>query len=105
MDEQILRIVIPAIGLASGLIGAYVGLENRALLAEERVNCMLDEMKKRTAAGGSGRRRRDTRSLLRCNVVGSCAALVLERLDREPHPLAQAARDEAAYAVRLPARG
>jgi hypothetical protein len=36
MDEQILRIVIPAAGLVSGLIGAFVGLQNRALLAEVR---------------------------------------------------------------------
>jgi hypothetical protein len=36
MDEQILRIIIPAAGLISGLIGAYVGLQNRALLAEVR---------------------------------------------------------------------
>ncbi len=36
MDEQILKIIIPAAGLISGLIGAYVGLQNRALLAEVR---------------------------------------------------------------------
>lgn len=36
MDEQILRFIIPAAGLISGLIGAYVGLQNRALLAEVR---------------------------------------------------------------------
>ena len=36
MDEQILKILIPAAGLISGLIGAYVGLQNRALLAEVR---------------------------------------------------------------------
>lgn len=36
MEDQILRIVIPATGLVSGLIGAYVGLQNRALLAEVR---------------------------------------------------------------------
>lgn len=36
MDDQILRIIIPACGLVSGLIGAYVGLQNRALLAEMR---------------------------------------------------------------------
>ena len=36
MDEQILKIVIPAAGLISGLIGAYVGLQNRALLVEVR---------------------------------------------------------------------
>lgn len=36
MEEQIIRYVIPATGLISGLIGAYVGLQNRALLAEVR---------------------------------------------------------------------
>jgi hypothetical protein len=36
MDEQIIRILIPAAGLVSGLIGAFVGLQNRALLAEVR---------------------------------------------------------------------
>jgi len=36
MEEQILRYLIPATGLVSGLIGAYVGLQNRALLAEVR---------------------------------------------------------------------
>ena len=36
MEDQILRIVIPATGLVSGLIGAFVGLQNRALLAEVR---------------------------------------------------------------------
>ena len=36
MDEQSLKILIPVAGLVSGLIGAYVGLQNRALLAEVR---------------------------------------------------------------------
>ena len=38
MDPHIIIIqfLIPAIGLISGLIGAYVGLQNRALLAEVR---------------------------------------------------------------------
>ena len=36
MEDQILRYLIPAIGLISGLIGAFVGLQNRALLAEVR---------------------------------------------------------------------
>jgi len=36
MDDQILKIIIPAAGLISGLIGAFVGLQNRALLAEVR---------------------------------------------------------------------
>jgi hypothetical protein len=36
MEEQFLRMLIPATGLVSGLIGAFVGLQNRALLAEVR---------------------------------------------------------------------
>lgn len=36
MEERFIQFVIPAIGLVSGLIGAYVGLQNRALLAEVR---------------------------------------------------------------------
>ena len=36
MDEQIVRVLIPISGFVSGLIGAYVGLQNRALLAEVR---------------------------------------------------------------------
>jgi hypothetical protein len=36
MNDQLLRIIIPACGLVSGLIGAFVGLQNRALLAEVR---------------------------------------------------------------------
>ena len=36
MEERIVQFLIPAIGLVSGLIGAYVGLQNRALLAEVR---------------------------------------------------------------------
>ena len=35
MSES-LQIILPACGLASGLIGAYIGLQNRALLAEVR---------------------------------------------------------------------
>ena len=36
MDERILTALMPAIGLASGLIAAYVSLQSRALLAEVR---------------------------------------------------------------------
>jgi hypothetical protein len=36
MEETLVRVLIPAIGLVSGLIGTYVGLQNRALLAEVR---------------------------------------------------------------------
>lgn len=36
MNEHFFQILIPASGLISGLIGTYVGLQNRALLAEVR---------------------------------------------------------------------
>ena len=37
MENQVLiQILITLIGLVSGLVGAYVGLQNRALLAEVR---------------------------------------------------------------------
>ncbi len=36
MEKQILQLLIPGIGLLSGLIATYVSLQNRALLAEVR---------------------------------------------------------------------
>jgi len=36
MERQILQLLIPGIGLISGLIATYFSLQNRALLAEVR---------------------------------------------------------------------
>jgi hypothetical protein len=36
VNEHFLEVLVPAVGLVSGLIGAFVGLQNRALLAEVR---------------------------------------------------------------------
>lgn len=36
LDEHLLQTLVVASGLVSGLIGTYVGLQNRALLAEVR---------------------------------------------------------------------
>jgi hypothetical protein len=36
MEDTLVRLLVPAIGLISGLIGTFVGLQNRALLAEVR---------------------------------------------------------------------
>jgi len=36
VNEHFFQLLLPATGLISGLIGAYVGLQNRALLAEVR---------------------------------------------------------------------
>jgi hypothetical protein len=45
MDERLLTLGVPAIGLISGLIATYVSLQNRALLAEVRKE--LAEMENR----------------------------------------------------------
>jgi hypothetical protein len=45
VENNVLQILIPATGLVSGLIGAYVGVQNRALLAEVRKE--LAEMENR----------------------------------------------------------
>jgi hypothetical protein len=36
MEKQIFQLLIPGVGLVSGLIATYVSLQNRALLAEVR---------------------------------------------------------------------
>lgn len=36
MQDNLISLAAPVVGLVSGLIGAYVGLKNRALLAEVR---------------------------------------------------------------------
>jgi hypothetical protein len=36
MNETLLKIIVPAIGLLSGLVATYVSLQNRALLADVR---------------------------------------------------------------------
>ena len=36
MEKQILQLLIPCVGLVSGLIATYVSLQSRALLAEVR---------------------------------------------------------------------
>ena len=36
MNDPILQLLVPAVGLIPGLIAAYVSLKNRALLAEVR---------------------------------------------------------------------
>jgi hypothetical protein len=36
VNEHFFEVLVPAVGLVSGLIGAFVGLQNRALLAEVR---------------------------------------------------------------------
>ncbi|OPZ57043.1 MAG: hypothetical protein BWY87_01709 [Deltaproteobacteria bacterium ADurb.Bin510] len=52
MEKQILQLLIPGIGLLSGLIATYVSLQNRALLAEVRKE--LAELENRIIARING---------------------------------------------------
>ena len=63
MHEHFFQILIPASGLISGLIGTYVGLQNRALLAE--VHKELAELENRIIARINGTYVRATESVLR----------------------------------------
>jgi hypothetical protein len=63
MNEHLFQILIPASGLVSGLIGAYVGLQNRALLAEVRKE--LAELENRIITRINGTYVRTTENVLR----------------------------------------
>ena len=63
MNEHILEVLVPAVGLVSGLIGAFVGLQNRALLAEVRKE--LAENENRIFEKINGKYVRSTECLLR----------------------------------------
>ncbi len=52
MEDNLVRLLVPAIGLISGLIGTYVGLQNRALLAE--VSKEMAELENRIIARING---------------------------------------------------
>ena len=61
--------LIPIIGLVSGLIGAYVGLQNRALLAEVRTE--LAELENRIIARINGTYVRSAECLIRSENANS----------------------------------
>ena len=64
-----IEVLVPVIGLVSGLIGAYVGLQNRALLAEVRQE--LAELENRIILRINGTYARNSEVLLRDQVVNS----------------------------------
>jgi hypothetical protein len=72
MEIQLLQLLIPGVGLISGLVATYVSLQNRALLAEVRRE--LAELENRVIAKMNGTYVRQSECLLR-------EALVGERLD------------------------
>lgn len=72
MEVQIFQLLIPGVGLISGLIATYVSLQNRALLAEVRRE--LAELENRVITRINGTFVRQSECVLR-------EALVEERLD------------------------
>ena len=78
MEDQILRIVIPATGLVSGLIGAFVGLQNRALLAEVRQE--LAELENRIIARINGTYVRAGECQLREQLVHERLATMMQEI-------------------------
>jgi hypothetical protein len=72
MEKQIVQLLIPGIGLISGLIATYVSLQNRALLAEVRRE--MAEMENRLGEKLNAKYVRGSECLLR-------SALIQERLD------------------------
>jgi hypothetical protein len=80
MEERIIQYLIPATGLITGLIGAYVGLQNRALLAEVRRE--LAELENRVIAKINGTFVRQSECLLREALVGERLDAVIEKKKR-----------------------
>jgi hypothetical protein len=78
MHEQFFQYLIPASGLVSGLIGAYVGLQNRALLAEVRKE--LAELEVRLTEKMNGKFVRSSECALREQHVEERLAELAERL-------------------------
>ena len=72
MEKQIFQLLIPGIGLVSGLIATYVSLQNRALLAEVRRE--MSEMEVRLIEKLNGKYVRTQECVLR-------EALVEERIN------------------------
>jgi hypothetical protein len=80
MSEHVFQFLIPAMGLISGLIGAYVGLENRALLAEVRRE--IAEMATRVFEKVNGTYVRQTECGLREQLVHERLTAIIDAMKR-----------------------
>jgi hypothetical protein len=78
LDSHLFQILIPATGLVSGLIGAFVGLQNRALLAEVRKE--LAEMENRVITRINGTFVRASECRLREDLVHERLNTVVEAI-------------------------
>ncbi|MDZ7637126.1 MAG: hypothetical protein U5J83_02545 [Bryobacterales bacterium] len=80
MEDNLLQVIVPAIGLVSGLIGAYVGLQNRALLAEVRQE--LAELENRIITRINGTYVRSSECKLREEALESRMQVLVERNEK-----------------------
>jgi hypothetical protein len=78
MEARVIQFLIPVIGLISGLIGAYVGLQNRALLAEVRRE--IAELENRVSERINGKYVRQGECSLREQLVHDKLASISEQL-------------------------
>ena len=81
MEKQILlQLLIPGVGLISGLIATYVSLQNRALLAEVRRE--LAELENRVIARINGTFVRQSECTLRENLVQERMNYLMEEMKK-----------------------
>ena len=81
MNEHFFDLLIMASGLVSGLIGTYVGLQNRALLAEVRKE--LAETENRISDRLNGKYVRSTECHLREAAIREHVDMLADELHRE----------------------
>ena len=79
MNENLLQIMVPMVGLVSGLIAAYVSLQNRALLAEVRRE--LAEMESKVFLRINGTYVRRAECVLREDLVHEKLNTLMKQLD------------------------
>jgi len=99
MEENLLRMIVPGIGLISGLIATYVSLQNRALLAEVRKE--LAEQENRLISKINGKYVRQAECLLREDHLVERLAQLQESLrearrEGGPHPIGEPTKNRTA---------
>ncbi len=83
MNERVLGMIVPAVGLISGLVATYVSLQNRALLAEVRKE--LAELENRIIARINGTYVRTEECKLRMELMQEkIAAVGMHRAEAPP---------------------
>jgi len=83
MEDYLVRLVVPATGLISGLIATYVSLQNRALLAEVRKE--LAELENRIITRINGTYVRASECRLRAGNMHERVEAIATEMRRDAH--------------------